>query len=101
MDCLNHTRLSDVQQVVVSLEVFFPILEPLPAKRGFVQFMALDHGPHGPVEDQDTFTEQLSNIVYRHDYLCLSVADFRRAATRAMTAIERASYRERTFFSKP
>jgi hypothetical protein len=72
MNRLDDGRLRDVQEIVVSLEVLLPILEPFPPKRSFVELVPLDHGAHGAIKDQDAIPQQVLNFMYRHDYLCLS-----------------------------
>ena len=49
--------LRQVQEVVMSLQFFFPVLEPLATKCCLIQLPLLDHGPHSPIKDYDTFLE--------------------------------------------
>ena len=58
MDGLDDLRLRQAQQVVVALQILRPILEPLPAKAGLVQFVGLDHGAHRAVENDDALAQQ-------------------------------------------
>ena len=57
-------------------EVFGPLLKSCPAERGFVQFVALDYGPHGNRRGMRIRSfSRASTSMYRHDYLCLSVPE--------------------------
>ncbi len=47
---------AEIEQVVVAAHVAVPVLEPLAAIAGFVQLVALDHGAHGAVENEDALT---------------------------------------------
>ena len=58
VDVLDDLRLGEVQQVVVALQVAGPVLEALAAKSRFVQMVALDHGAHGAIEDDDAFAQE-------------------------------------------
>ncbi len=49
-------RVSD-QQVVVALQVTRPVAETLAAVVRFAQLVALDHGAHGTVQEQDALLE--------------------------------------------
>ena len=53
------------QQVVATLEIVRPVLEPLAAERGFIQPVLLDHRAHGAVENDDALGEQLAQGVRR------------------------------------
>ena len=59
VDVADDLRLGERQQIVVALQVARPVLEAFPPVAVLVQLVALDHGPHGPVQDQDAFFEQL------------------------------------------
>ena len=52
------------QEIVVALEIVAKILEALAAIAGLVEPVALDHGAHGAVEDQDAF---LCGLLQRGD----------------------------------
>src|SRR4030065_747803 len=52
-------RLGEQQQVVVALEIALPVGEALAAIVLLLQFVALDHGAHGTVQDQDALLEQV------------------------------------------
>jgi len=68
MDVFDQGRLREVQQVIVTFQVLFPIFEAFAAKRGFIQLALLDHGPHGPVENEDAFAKKRFDFAH----LCLS-----------------------------
>ncbi len=55
VNVLDDLRLGQRQQVVVALEVARPVAEPFAAVAGLVELVALDHGAHGAVQDQDAF----------------------------------------------
>src|SRR4029077_20425555 len=57
MDFLDNGGLCEVQQIVVPFLTLPPIFEPLTPKRSLVQLPLLDHGPHGPVEDQNALVQ--------------------------------------------
>ena len=52
------------QEVVVALEIVAVILEALAAIACLVQLVALDHGAHGAVEDEDAL---LGGLLQRCD----------------------------------
>ncbi len=58
VDVADHIRPRDDEQVVVPLEVARPGGEALAPVVGLRQPVALDHGSHGAVEDQDPLGEQ-------------------------------------------
>ena len=58
MDIDNDVGLRQVQEIVVALDVPFPILEPHAAERRLVQLALLDHRPHRPVQDDDATAQQ-------------------------------------------
>ena len=53
MDVANHVRAGQAQQLVVAFNVFMEIFKSLATVLGFGQFIALDHGAHGAIEDGD------------------------------------------------
>ena len=53
MDLLDNGGLREVQQVVMPLQIFLPIFEPFAPKRRLVQLPLLNHGSHGPVENDE------------------------------------------------
>ncbi len=55
VDVADDLRLGQRQQVVVALQVARPVLEAFPPVAVLVQLVALDHGAHGTVQDQDAF----------------------------------------------
>ena len=55
MDILNHGRLAEHQQVVVTFEVAGPVGKALAAEIVFTQTIALDHGAHAAVQHQNSF----------------------------------------------
>ena len=54
----DHVGPRQHQHVVVALEILRVRLEALAAEIGFGQLVALDHGAHRAVEDEDAFGEQ-------------------------------------------
>ena len=49
----------ELHQFEATFKIFaFPILEAIPAIILFNQFMALDHGAHGAIEDDDALAEE-------------------------------------------
>ena len=60
MDLGNHLRTGDREQLVVAFDVVGEVGQPLAAIVGFGELVALDHGAHGTVEDQDAPGEQLA-----------------------------------------
>lgn len=60
MNAADHVRPRQHQEIVVALEVARPIREPLAAIIGLDQTMALDHGAHCAVEDEDRAFETLA-----------------------------------------
>ncbi|MCY1284935.1 hypothetical protein D9M70_338560 [compost metagenome] len=59
LDGLDHVRAAQQQQVVVALHVARPVGEAGAAVVLFLQLVALDHGAHAAVEDQDALFERL------------------------------------------
>ena len=59
MDVADDPGLRQRQQVVIALEVAAERREALAAVAGFVEPVALDHGAHGAVEDENPRAEQL------------------------------------------
>ncbi|CAJ1779925.1 hypothetical protein LMCDFJHI_02900 [Aeromonas salmonicida] len=57
VDLANDPGPGQHQQVVVALDVGMPVGKPLTAIIRLAQLVALDHGAHGPVDDQDPFLE--------------------------------------------
>jgi hypothetical protein len=64
MNGFNDFRLGQVEQIVVSLEVYGMIGE-VTAIAGFVELAGLNHRSHGPIEYQDPVPKQLLD---RHGY---------------------------------
>ncbi|MND04711.1 hypothetical protein D3C83_251070 [compost metagenome] len=60
MDAADEIRPRQRQQVVVAPQVARPVAEALAAELRLVQMLALDHGAHGTVEDEDAFAHQAS-----------------------------------------
>ena len=50
----DHLRLAQHQQVVVTFEVARPVGKTRAAKIRFAQAIALDHGAHAPVQNQNS-----------------------------------------------
>ncbi|MCY1351327.1 hypothetical protein D9M69_375900 [compost metagenome] len=59
LDGLDHVRAGQQQQVVVAFYVAWPVGEAGTAVVLFLQLVALDHGAHAAVEDQDALFERL------------------------------------------
>ncbi len=55
MDSRDHLRLAEHQQVVVPLQVARPVGEAFAAEVLLAQTIALDHGAHAPIQNQNTF----------------------------------------------
>ena len=51
MNTLNNLRLGQYQQVIVAFQVIGPVSKTLTTIIGFFQFMALDHGTHGTIDN--------------------------------------------------
>jgi hypothetical protein len=66
VDALDDLGLGEHQQVVVALEVLVPVLEAFAAVVGFAQLVALDHGAHRTVEDQDALLQEFFDGVLLH-----------------------------------
>ena len=62
VDLPDDLRLGEHQQVVVALQVFRMRREARAAEGGLIQPVALDHGAHGPVEDEDALRQQLLEL---------------------------------------
>src|SRR6266478_6440106 len=58
MDGLDELRLRQVEQVVVSLQITRPVLEPLAPESRLVQVVRLDHRAHRAVENKDPLPQQ-------------------------------------------
>src|SRR5581483_1483073 len=58
MDLADDLRLRQHQQVVVPLEIARPVAKALDAILRLLELVALDHGAHRPVQDQDPLGEQ-------------------------------------------
>ena len=75
----DHLRPREQQDLVVALEVLArPVGETFAAKRGFVQPVALHHGAHRPVENDDALLNQLNEGVGvgRHGFSGLMIHSF-------------------------
>ena len=57
VDLANDRGATQHQQVVVALDVGMPVGKPLPPIVRLTEFVTLDHGAHGPVDDQDPLLE--------------------------------------------
>ncbi len=64
MDSANDVRLGQGQQVVVALLVAVVRLEAVAVIVVGVQFVALDHGAHCAIEDEDSLLEQAVQKMY-------------------------------------
>ena len=58
VNAADHVRARQHQQVVVAFYVAGPVGKALAAIVGFLQLVALDHGAHAAVENQDAFGKQ-------------------------------------------
>ena len=58
MDALDHVGAGQHEDVVVALEVAAVITETLAAEVGLLEPVALDHGAHRAVEDEDALGEE-------------------------------------------
>ena len=65
VDAADQVRLGQAQQVVGAGQRRRPVGEALAADVGLACAGVLDHGPHGPVEDQDAAAEPLAERVGR------------------------------------
>src|SRR6185312_15976118 len=71
MNLFDDSRLRDIQQIVMTFEIFRPILELLSPKGRLIQLSLLNHCSHGTVKDEDALTQQRRNgtlMPYRHDH---------------------------------
>ncbi len=57
VDLANDRGATQHQQIVVALDVGMPVGKPLPPVVRLTELVALDHGAHGPVDDQDPLLE--------------------------------------------
>lgn len=64
MNVFDQGRLRQIQQIIVALQVFFPIFEAFAAKRGLVQLALLDHGAHRPVENEDALAKKRFDVAH-------------------------------------
>ena len=55
VDLADHLGLAEHQQVVVAFQVARPVSKALTAKVLLTQTIALDHGAHAPIQNQNTF----------------------------------------------
>jgi hypothetical protein len=69
MNALDHLGPRQHQDVVVALQIVRVIGEPRPPKVRLGERVALDHRPHGAVEEEDALAEQAiesgSGVVHR------------------------------------
>ncbi len=59
MDAADDLRLGEAEQVVVPVKVARPVGETLAAIVRLLELVALDHGAHGTVQDQDALLQQV------------------------------------------
>ena len=59
MNAANHLRLREQQEVVVTFEIAREISEARAAVIGLLQAVALDHGAHGAIENQNALGEEI------------------------------------------
>ena len=58
----DDRRLGQRQQIVVALEIAGPVAEPFAPVVGFLQAVALDHGAHRAVQDQDAAGQEVGQF---------------------------------------
>ena len=63
LDRADHIRTGDDQQVVVTLYIAGPVGETFAAVVLFLELVALDHGAHAAIKNQDAFFESLLESV--------------------------------------
>ena len=63
VDVLNQVRAGERQQLVIAFDVFGEVFEALASVLRLTQLEALDHGAHGPVEDEDTAGQPLRQVL--------------------------------------
>ena len=56
---LDDLRLGQGQQVIITLQVARPVGKARPPIVPFGQLIGLDHGPHGAIQKQDAFGQQI------------------------------------------
>ncbi len=59
MDLADDLGLAEHQQIVVALEIVGVVLEALAAIAGLVKLVALNHGAHGAIENEDALARLL------------------------------------------
>ena len=73
VDVLDDLRLRQYQEVVVALDVARPVRKALAAIARLIQLVALDHGAHGAIDDQDAIGGGLleggADVFLAHDLL--------------------------------
>ena len=62
MDLGDHIRPDQGQQFVVALQILAVAGEALAAEIRLAQLVALDHGAHGAVQDQDALAQQSGEV---------------------------------------
>ena len=55
MDSGYHIRLTEHQQIVIAFQIAWPVGKAFAAEVLFTQTIALDHGAHAPIQNQNTF----------------------------------------------
>ena len=59
VNLLDDLWLGEREQIVVPLQIVGPVLKPFAAVVYFPQFVTLDHRPHRPVDDDDSFAQEI------------------------------------------
>ena len=59
MNLLNDVWSCDRQQIIVALEIKFPVFESLATKVFLIELVRLDHRAHCTIEQQDPFGQCL------------------------------------------
>ena len=65
VDVVHDVGLGEGEQVVVALDGLSKVLELLAAEVFLGEFVALDHGAHGAVDQHDALRENLVQVVRR------------------------------------
>ena len=53
MNLVDDVRLAEYQQIVVAFDITRVVFEPRAAIVRLLEVIALDHGAHGPIQNQD------------------------------------------------
>jgi hypothetical protein len=64
MNAHDNVGLGKAEQVVVAFEIAGPMFEPIAAVVGFGEFVALNHGAHGAIDDEYAFAEFFAYVAH-------------------------------------